>query len=136
MKWRQYCSLKHWCMSFKVCCVTSHKTVIFIVTTRASHHTFFVACVKYMLCFLSVQDSFASAIIPLKDDVSLQEKYVTFKGYVRLGRLLEDMDIFAGEYKVVMCVQLKKCRLPVVSNKGKDKVVPTHKLRCTGGLEI
>lgn len=42
-----------------------------------------------------MNDSFASAIIPLKDDVSLQEKYVTFKGYVRLGRLLEDMDIFA-----------------------------------------
>jgi hypothetical protein len=51
--------------------------------------------------FPLVQDSFASVIIPLKDDVSLQEKYVTFKGYVRLGRLLEDMDIFAGEYQMI-----------------------------------
>ncbi|XP_069687636.1 acyl-coenzyme A thioesterase 9, mitochondrial-like [Periplaneta americana] len=42
-----------------------------------------------------MNDSFASVIIPLKDDESLQEKYVTLKGYVRLGRLLEDMDIFA-----------------------------------------
>jgi hypothetical protein len=57
-----------------------------------------------MLYFLFVQDSFASVIIPLKDDVLLQEKYVTFKGYVRLGRLLEDMDIFAGEYKMITCV--------------------------------
>jgi hypothetical protein len=84
-----------------------------------SHHKnlishILVACVKYMLCFLSVQDSFAHAIIPLKDDVALQEKYVTFKGYVRLGRLLEDMDIFAGEYEMVMYVQLKKYQLPVV----------------------
>lgn len=110
--------------------------VKFIVITRASHHTFFVAFVQYMLCFLFVQDSFASAIIPLKDDVSLQEKYVTFKGYVRLGRLLEDMDIFAGEYEMVMCVQVKKCQLPVVSNKDIGKVVPTLRLRCTGGLEV
>jgi hypothetical protein len=40
----------------------------------------------------------------LKDDVSLQEKYVTFKGYVRLGRLLEDMDIFAGDYEMVTLI--------------------------------
>lgn len=60
-----------------------------------------VTSCRYRLWFLSVQDSFASAIIALKDDVSLQEKYVTFKGYIRLGRLLEDMDIFAGEYEMV-----------------------------------
>ncbi|PNF22633.1 Acyl-coenzyme A thioesterase 9, mitochondrial [Cryptotermes secundus] len=42
-----------------------------------------------------MSDSFASVIIPLKDDVLLQEKYVASEGYVRLGRLLEDMDIFA-----------------------------------------
>jgi hypothetical protein len=40
----------------------------------------------------------------LKDDVLLQEKYVTFKGYVRLGRLLEDMDMFAGEYHMITYV--------------------------------
>lgn len=90
-----------------------------------------MACVKYMRCFLSVQDSFASAIIPLKDDVSLQEKYVTFKGYVRLGRLLEDMDIFAGEYEMVVCVQLKECPLPVVLNKSKGKVAPIIRNLCT-----
>lgn len=44
----------------------------------------------------SMQDSFTSAIIPLSQDLDLQDKYISFLGYVRLGRLLEDMDIFAG----------------------------------------
>lgn len=44
----------------------------------------------------SMQDSFQSAIIPLSTNVSLQEKYVTVLGNVRLGRLMEDMDIFAA----------------------------------------
>ncbi|XP_063224374.1 acyl-coenzyme A thioesterase 9, mitochondrial-like [Bacillus rossius redtenbacheri] len=43
----------------------------------------------------SMQDSFTSAIIPLSEDFSLQDKYVTFLGSVRMGRLLEDMDMFA-----------------------------------------
>lgn len=43
----------------------------------------------------TMQDSYTSAIIPLSSDVVLQEKYVTFLGHVRLGRLMEDMDIFA-----------------------------------------
>ena len=42
-----------------------------------------------------MQDSFTSAIIPLGSDCSLQDKYVTFLGSVRLGRLMEDMDLFA-----------------------------------------
>ncbi|XP_069687647.1 acyl-coenzyme A thioesterase 9, mitochondrial-like [Periplaneta americana] len=40
-------------------------------------------------------DSFSTAVIPLKDDKELQEKYVTVNGNVRLGRLMEDMDVFA-----------------------------------------
>lgn len=40
-------------------------------------------------------DSFASALIPLSTDLELQDKYVSFLGHVRVGRLLEDMDIFA-----------------------------------------
>lgn len=43
----------------------------------------------------SMQDSFTSAIIPLSADSELQDKYVTFLGHVRLGRLMEDMDLFA-----------------------------------------
>lgn len=42
-----------------------------------------------------MQDSFTSAIIPLSTDTQLQDKYVTFLGHVRLGRLMEDMDLFA-----------------------------------------
>lgn len=43
-----------------------------------------------------MKDSFTSAIIPLSCDKALQDKYVTFLGTVRLGRLMEDMDLFAG----------------------------------------
>lgn len=43
----------------------------------------------------SMQDSFTSAIIPLSKDRILQDKYVTFLGSVRHGRLMEDMDLFA-----------------------------------------
>ncbi|XP_012252071.2 acyl-coenzyme A thioesterase 9, mitochondrial-like isoform X2 [Athalia rosae] len=44
----------------------------------------------------SMQDSFSSVILPLSSDLDLQEKYVTFLGNVRLGRLMEDMDKFAA----------------------------------------
>ncbi|XP_046410164.1 acyl-coenzyme A thioesterase 9, mitochondrial-like isoform X1 [Neodiprion fabricii] len=43
----------------------------------------------------SMQDSFSAAILPLSSDLVLQEKYVAFLGSVRLGRLMEDMDLFA-----------------------------------------
>lgn len=43
----------------------------------------------------SMQDSFTSAIIPLSSDIILRERYVGFLGNVRLGRLMEDMDLFA-----------------------------------------
>lgn len=43
----------------------------------------------------TMQDSFTSALIPLASDMMLQDKYVTFLGSVRLGRLMEDMDLFA-----------------------------------------
>ncbi|XP_013102796.2 acyl-coenzyme A thioesterase 9, mitochondrial [Stomoxys calcitrans] len=43
----------------------------------------------------SMQDSFTSAILPLSSDKSLQDKYVAFLGHVRMGRLMEDMDMFA-----------------------------------------
>jgi len=49
----------------------------------------------------SMQDSFTSAIIPLSTDLVLQDKYVTFLGHVRLGRLMEDMDLFAGNLSFI-----------------------------------
>ncbi|CAG9771220.1 unnamed protein product [Ceutorhynchus assimilis] len=42
----------------------------------------------------TMQDSIVEAIIPLSQDLGLQEKYTTFLGSVRTGRLVEDMDIF------------------------------------------
>ena len=44
---------------------------------------------------LFVQDSFDSAIIPLGSDLSMREKYASFHNTVRVGRLLEDLDVFA-----------------------------------------
>jgi acyl-coenzyme A thioesterase 9 len=43
-----------------------------------------------------MSDSFVSAVIPLKDQSHIRERYVTFDGNVRIGRVLEDMDIFSG----------------------------------------
>lgn len=43
----------------------------------------------------SMQDSFTSAVIPLSSDLIIRDKYITFLGSVRLGRLMEDMDMFA-----------------------------------------
>lgn len=43
----------------------------------------------------SMQDSFTSAVIPLGSDLTIRDKYITFLGSVRLGRLMEDMDMFA-----------------------------------------
>ena len=40
-------------------------------------------------------DSYDSAIIPIASDPSLKDRYITYDGGVRVGRLLEDMDIFA-----------------------------------------
>ena len=42
-----------------------------------------------------LKDSFDSAIIPLASDLSMREKYMTFHKTVRIGRLLEDLDVFA-----------------------------------------
>jgi len=43
-----------------------------------------------------MKDSFVSAVIPLAGDMTLRERYVTYWGGCRIGRLLEDLDIFAG----------------------------------------
>ncbi|KAM7364250.1 acyl-coenzyme A thioesterase 9, mitochondrial-like isoform 1-T2 [Cochliomyia hominivorax] len=43
----------------------------------------------------SMQDSFTSAVLPLSEDKALQDKYISYLGNVRLGRLMEDMDMFA-----------------------------------------
>ncbi|XP_064212901.1 acyl-coenzyme A thioesterase 10, mitochondrial isoform X2 [Tribolium castaneum] len=43
----------------------------------------------------AMRDSYLVAMIPLSTSTRLQDRYTTFLGYVRVGRLLEDMDIFA-----------------------------------------
>ncbi|ODN03304.1 Acyl-coenzyme A thioesterase 9, mitochondrial [Orchesella cincta] len=43
----------------------------------------------------TMKDSFVTAIVPLKSQPEIRERYVTADGRVRIGRLLEDMDVFA-----------------------------------------
>ena len=40
-------------------------------------------------------DSYDEAVIPLGTDAKLRDRYLTHFGGVRVGRLLEDMDVFA-----------------------------------------
>ena len=42
-------------------------------------------------------DSYLEAIVPLSDPV-VRENYLTFLKTVRFGRILEDLDTFAGEF--------------------------------------
>ncbi len=42
-----------------------------------------------------MSDSFDQALIPLGSDLRLRDRYITHFGGVRVGRLLEDMDVFA-----------------------------------------
>lgn len=44
----------------------------------------------------SMQDSYTSAILPLGKDEMSRERYINHVGAVRMGRLMEDMDMFAG----------------------------------------
>ena len=55
-----------------------------------------------VVCFkLYLQDSFDRAIVPLSTDLTLQNKYTTTFKSLRIGRLLEDMDLFAGKKKKI-----------------------------------
>ena len=40
-------------------------------------------------------DSYDCVIIPIASDTALRDHYITYDGGVRVGRLLEDMDLFA-----------------------------------------
>ncbi|ESO86416.1 hypothetical protein LOTGIDRAFT_195153 [Lottia gigantea] len=44
----------------------------------------------------SLQDSYREVYIPLGTDISLRSKYTNFYKGIRFGRLLEDLDTFAG----------------------------------------
>jgi acyl-coenzyme A thioesterase 9 len=45
-----------------------------------------------------MHESYAEAIIPLKDQPELRNTYDSFLKYVRFGRLLEDLDTMAGNF--------------------------------------
>lgn len=55
-----------------------------------------------------IEDSFVSAIVPLRSNPKIRERYVTSGGQVRIGRLLEDMDVFAGSpYLIRICLKVQ-----------------------------
>lgn len=64
--------------------------------TNRSHLSTYLPKSQDELPKRKMQDSFLIGFIPLSKDTDLQDKYITFLGHVRVGRLLEDMDIFAG----------------------------------------
>ncbi|XP_063886581.1 acyl-coenzyme A thioesterase 9, mitochondrial-like isoform X3 [Scylla paramamosain] len=67
----------------------------FTETVDRSHLLLLLPCSQDELPTRTMKDSWDSAIIPLGSEERLREKYVTFMGGVRVGRLLEDLDVFA-----------------------------------------
>lgn len=47
-----------------------------------------------------MRDSYREVIIPLGQDHNVRDKYISFVKGMRFGRILEDLDSFAGEYHV------------------------------------
>lgn len=43
----------------------------------------------------TMQDSYLESFVPLSSDQRLRERYLTFGGNVRLGRIMEDLDFFS-----------------------------------------
>ena len=43
-----------------------------------------------------MSDSYREAVIPLGTDAKFAEKYINFYKAIRFGRILEDLDTFAG----------------------------------------
>lgn len=44
-----------------------------------------------------MMDSYVECVIPLSSDISLRERYATFHSSLRVGRLLEDLDVLGGK---------------------------------------
>ena len=57
-----------------------------------------------------MSDSYREAIIPLGSDPKFTEKYINFYKGIRFGRILEDLDTFAGNHTVqLVSLILKTC---------------------------
>ena len=51
---------------------------------------------QHILLDKAPSDSFLSIDLPLASDPALKDQYTNFRGGVRFGRILEDIDSFAG----------------------------------------
>lgn len=65
-----------------------------IVSSR-EHLSKFVPVSQDVLPARTMKDSFTSALLPITTDKLLKDKYVGYMGNIRVGRLQEDMDLFA-----------------------------------------
>lgn len=45
-----------------------------------------------------MSDSYNEVIIPIGADEILREKYINYNGGIRFGRIMEDLDTFAGDF--------------------------------------
>lgn len=44
----------------------------------------------------SLLDSYTSALLPLEENELSRERYINHSGSVRMGRIMEELDLFAG----------------------------------------
>lgn len=59
-----------------------------------------------------MKNSYAEALIPLRESPMLRNRYVNFQKTVRFGRLLEDLDTMAGSFLFCFCFIFAIFELP------------------------
>nr|KAG5696717.1 hypothetical protein BaRGS_028837 [Batillaria attramentaria] len=69
-----------------------------------------------------MQDSYQEVIIPLGQDYQVREKYITFMKGLRFGRIMEDLDTFAGN-KVSRLEESQKSLLKTPPNEAEREII-------------
>ena len=68
------------------------------------------------------QDSFLSLQLPFASDAQLREAYLSFEGQLRVGKLLEDIDAFAGAIAHRHCRVGEDAAQPMLMTVSTDRV--------------
>jgi acyl-coenzyme A thioesterase 9 len=88
-------------------------------------------------CRKSPQASFIRIGLPLKSDPTLRTRFVNAAGFVRVGRLLEELDAFAGAVALVHCDDGDASfAMPSVVTAGFDRVDLLREVRADEDLEF
>lgn len=88
------------------------------------------------------RDSYVEIVLPFSSDEALRQEYISPFGHVRIGRLLEDLDAFAGNIAFLHCDDNDpSTRLPTIVTASVDKldllpksIDPSKDLRLCGGV--